>query len=235
VLRAVVAGGTGLLGRAIAHALGERGYSVRVHYHRGADAADDLVARWPTFDAVQADLRRPGEAGRLLEGIDRLELLVIAVGAYGRGPLEQLDEDQIGRMMVLNVEAPLQLIRAALPALTAARGQVIQLLDIAATQPWRDHVAYAASKAAARHAVRCLALELAPQVRVNGIAPGLVQGASVESAELEARIPMGRAVSAEEVACSVLLLAEAPLSVTGQILAVDGGRALGRRLPKLQS
>lgn len=228
-----------MLGRAICRSLAERGYQVRVHYHRAADVATELVDACPGSDAVQADLRRPDAAARLVAGLEQLDLLVIAVGGYVTSSLAQLQPERLRQMLALNVEAPLWVIQAALPSLTAARGQVIQLLDIAAGQPWRNHVAYAASKAAAHHATRCLALELAPDVRVNGIAPGLVAGASADSAlsfaDLEARIPLGRAVSCEEVADSVLLLAGSPPSVTGQILAVDGGRALGRRKLKDES
>jgi len=236
-VRAVVVGGTGLLGRAICRALAGHGYTVRIHYHRARDVADELVAACPGADAVGADLRHADAAEQVVAGIDRLDLLVVAIGAYHAAPIDRLEPGDLEQMLALNLSAPLWVVRAALPALTAAKGQVISLLDIAAAQPWRRHVAYASSKAAARHAVRCLALELAPDVRVNGVAPGLVSGAASDADfdELQARIPLGRAVLPGEVARSVLLLADAPPSVTGQILAVDGGRALGRRMPKLQS
>ena len=230
-------GGTGLLGRVICRSLAEKGYRVRVHYHLASAIADELLAACPGSDAVGVDLSRPVAAGRVVAGIEQLDLLVIAIGGYGSAPLDQLQPDHLRQMLTLNVEAPLWVIQAALPALTAAQGQVIQLLDIAAGQPWRNHVAYAASKAGAQHATRCLALELAPHVRVNGIAPGLVVGANAATDfdELQARIPLGRAVSSAEIARSVLLLAGAPASVTGQILAVDGGRALGQRKLKDES
>lgn len=236
-MRAIVTGGSGLLGHAIARALGREGYEVVVHYFRSARAAEGTVeaiaGEGGRAVARQADLRTDDGAKRLLGGLTELHLLVHALGAYARAPLAETTGDLMDEMLALNLTAPLRVTRRALPALSAVSGQVIQLLDIAATRPWRDHAAYAASKAAAQQMTRCLALELSPQVRVNAISPGLVSGATgVEPstfAHLQERIPQGRAVAPEEIAATVVLLASSPPSVTGQIVAVDGGRSLGRR------
>lgn len=236
-MRAVVTGGSGLIGRAIATALAREGYDVVVHYHRSAETAAEtveaIVAADGAASAVGADLRTAEGIQRLLAGQDELHLLVNALGAYAHAPLAETTDEMLDEMLALNYLAPLRVTRTALPSLRAARGQVVQLLDIAASQPWREHAAYASSKAAAAHMIRCLALELAPQVRVTGVAPGLVAGATGVApdtfADLEERIPGGRAVTPEEVAQAVLLLSGLPRSVTGQIIAVDGGRSLGRR------
>ena len=234
---AVITGGSGLLGRAIALELGRRGDSVVVHYHRsGRQAAEvvrAIVAGGGRARAVEADLCNVHGARQLLEGIDRLPLLIHAMGAYRRAPLADTTDEMLDEMLALNLVAPLRVTREALPALRAAHGQVIHLLDIAATQPWHDHAAYSASKAAAHQLTRCLALELSPDVRVNAVAPGLVAGATGVDGKtfrlLEGRIPQGSAATPQEVAETVALLADSPPSITGQTIAVDGGRSLGRR------
>lgn len=234
--RAVVTGGSGLLGRSIATALAREGYEVVVHHHRCADAARTVVetihAAGGHARAVGADLRTREGVDHLLEGLDEIHLLVHALGAYARAALDETTDELLDEMLALNLTAPLRVTRAALPCLRAAAGQVVWLTDIAADQPWRDHAAYAASKAAAQQMTRCLALELAPHVRVNTVAPGLIAGATGVDADtfasLEQRIPLGRAATPDEVAATVVLLARSPSPVTGQILAVDGGRSLGR-------
>lgn len=236
-MRAVVTGGSGLIGRAVAATLAREGYEVLVHHHRSGEAAEQtvqaIVTAGGTARATGADLRTTEGIGRLLEGLDEIHLLVHALGAYARAPLAETTDEMLDEMLALNLLAPLRVTRAALPSLRAARGQVVQLLDIAASQPWRDHAAYAASKAAAAHSIRCLALELAPRVRINAVSPGLVVGATGVApdtfADLEQRIPLGRAVTPDEVAGTVSLLARSPRSMTGQVIAVDGGRSLGRR------
>ena len=238
-MRALVLGASGLIGGEVARVLAGEGIALRLHHHRRLDRTRALAAELADaggeVEVVGADLRAPEGAERAVEGLPRLDLLVNAIGAYARAPLADTDPALLQDMLARNVAAPLWAIRAAAPLLRAARGQVIQLLDIAAQQPWRDHVAYAASRAAMAHAVRCLALELAPEVRCNAIAPGLVAGAGAIDEEdfdaLQGRIPAGRAATASEVAEVVRLLATSPSTVTGQVLAVDGGRSLGRRRP----
>ncbi len=236
-MHALVVGATGLLGSAIARALGGRGYDLRVHYYRSAAAAetllDELRSLGVSAHAVAADLRDPDAPEALVAGLDQLDLLVHAAGIYHRAPLAGTEAAAVDELMALNLRAPLLVLRAAETALRAAGGQVIELVDIAAEQAWRQHAAYASSKAALAHMVRCLALELAPDVRVNGVAPGLVAGAKACDKEaferLQARIPAGRAATPQEVADVVAALAQMPAPVTGQILAVDGGRTLGFR------
>ncbi len=236
-MRALVVGASGLLGRHIARALARPGWSLRLHYHRRADEvaalAEDLRGGGVEVTTVGADLRDPSAPAALLRGQTSLDLLVYAAGLYRATPLSRLAAASIDDLWVLNARAPLLVLAAAAPALSATEGQAIWLTDIAASQPWRGHAAYGATRAAQAHALRCAALELAPRVRVNAVAPGLVRGATAVDAgrhrELEERIPAGRAAEPDEVARAVLLLAEGPATVTGQILAVDGGRLLGRR------
>ena len=231
--QALVLGGTGLIGRAVVRSLADAGFRVRIHTHRDRETAEALRRDCRWAEIVAADLRDPIAVARTVAGLKRLDLLVVALGSYRRAPIASTQIEDLDELWKLNLRAPLMAVRAALPALKAARGQAIVLTDVAAAQPWRDHAAYAATKAGLAHAVRCLALELAPEVRVNAVAPGLVQGADgtdeATYAALEQRIPLGRAATAEEVADAVLLLARSPAPVTGQSVAVDGARGLGRR------
>jgi pteridine reductase len=231
--RALVLGGTGLIGQAVVRALAADGYQVRIHYHQEREVAEELRRDCRRSGLVAADLRDPNAIPKVIAGIQRLDLLVVAIGAYRSAPIGRATLEDLDELWELNLRAPLMAVRGALPALKAAGGQAILLTDIAAEQPWRDHAAYAATKAGLAHAVRCLALELAPEVRINAIAPGLVEGATGTDAKTHAaladRIPLGRAATADEVAATVLLLARSPGPITGQRLAVDGARRLGRR------
>lgn len=231
--QALVLGGTGLIGRAVVRALADAGYRVRIHYCRNEDVARALRRTCRGSELVAADLREPIAVAKTIAGLRRLDLLVVALGTYRRAPISKAQIEDMDDLYKLNLRAPLMAVRAALPALKAASGQAILLTDIAAEQPWREHAAYAATKAGLAHAVRCLALELAPSVRVNAVAPGLVEGADgtddATYAALESRVPFGRAATAQDVADAVLLLARSPAPVTGQSLAVDGARRLGRR------
>lgn len=234
---ALVVGASGLLGRSISAELGRAGYELRLHAHGNGERGERLVRELhdtaPAVELVLADLLTTEGPRRLIDGIERLDLLVYAAGAYRSAAIEDLRAEEADEIWALNVRAPLLVIHHALPALRRARGQVIVLSDVAGQQAWRRHAAYAASKAGLDHLVRCLALELAPDIRVNAVSPGLVRGASAANTEafetLRSRIPLGRAVEADEVARTVRLLAEAPPVVTGQRVAVDGGRSLGRK------
>jgi pteridine reductase len=231
--QALVIGGTGLIGRAVVRALAADGYQVRIHYHQSRQVAEELRRDCRRSELVAADLRDPIAIAKVIAGLRRLDLLVVAIGAYRSAPIGRTMVEDLDELWKLNLRAPLMAMRGALPALKAAGGQAILLTDIAAEQPWREHAAYAATKAGLAHAVRCLALELAPDVRVNAIAPGLVEGADgTDDATYEAlrdRIPLGRAATPQEVADAVLLLARSPAPITGLRLAVDGGRHLGRK------
>jgi pteridine reductase len=141
-----------------------------------------------------------------------------------------VDAEAWNTVMNLNARAPHLLVRAASDLLRAARGSVVNIVDLAAFQPWTDYPAHSVSKAALAHLTRIQARSLAPEIRVNGIAPGAVlapDGWSKERWEaLAQKTPLQRAGSPEDVAQAVLFLAGAEF-VTGQILAVDGGRLLG--------
>jgi pteridine reductase len=229
---ALVTGAGVRVGAAIARALRGRGWSVAGHYRthrpRGLDAA------------LEADLALPDGPSRLAaafrDRFPRLDLLVNSAGIFDPLPLGETDAAAFDSQMDLNARAPLLLVRAFAPILRRARGSVVNVADIGGgLVPWRGFAAYAASKAALVRLTECLALELAPEVRVNAVAPGTVlwpEGyPAARRRSMVRRIPLQRTGTPEDVAGAVLFLASAPF-VTGAVLPVDGGRHLSGRAPE---
>ena len=232
---ALVTGGAIRLGRAIALELGRCGFKVVVHHRQSTDEAEQTVADIEALGvpavALAADLTREEEIVSLFEvaqtALGRIDLLVNSAGTYGRVPLAELTSERIDAFHALNLRAPLLCIREAVRHFPGGVGSVVNITDIAALVPWRGFSAYSASKAALCHATRCLALELAPKVRVNAVAPGpVLLPASASRSMLDAlarKVPLQRAGDgAKDVAQAVAYLATASY-VTGHVLPVDGG------------
>jgi len=160
----------------------------------------------------------------------RLDLLVNSAAGFDARPLREVDAAAWDGVMGLNVRAPHLLVRAAEGMLRQARGAVVNILDLSAFQPWSEHPTHAVSKAALAHLTRVQARALAPDVRVNAVAPGAVlppEDYPPERLEtLRSRTPLGTLGTPDDVVRAVVFLAGATF-VTGQILAVDGGRLLG--------
>jgi pteridine reductase len=226
---ALVTGAGVRVGNAIARRLARSGWTVAAHYRthppRGFDASF-------AADLAQAD--GPALlAARFRREYRRLDLLVNSAAAFDALPLEETDAAAFDSQMDLNARAPLLLSRALAPLLERARGSIVNIADVGGgLVPWRGFAAYAASKAALVRLTECLALELAPRVRVNAVAPGTVLFPESYPAKLRrsltARIPLGRTGRPEDVAEAVRFLAEASF-ITGAVLPVDGGRHLSGR------
>lgn len=239
---ALVTGGGVRLGRAISMGLAESGYDLVVHYRSSRDDADHVVRAAGALGrralAVPADLAEASAPAALVEAareaFGRLDLLVNNAASFDERPLEEVDAEAWDAVMGLNVRAPHLLVRAAAPLLRAARGSVVNILDLSAFQPWTGYPAHAVSKAALAHLTRIQARALAPEVRVNGVAPGAVLPPDDFPPQrleaLRARTPLGTLGTPEDVVRAVLYLASAPF-VTGEILTVDGGRLLGASGP----
>ena len=234
---ALVTGGAIRVGRAIVRDLAEAGASVAVHYHRSAAPAQRLVAELGSrARAFRADLRDPSAVAALVAeakaAFGRLDVLVSSAAAFGRQPLAQVTVDDWRSMMALNVDAPFFLAQAAAPELARRRGVIVNILDVAAFHAWKGYAAYGASKAALAMLTRGLALELAPAVRVAGVAPGTVQFPDTYDPAARAavlgRIPLGLEGRPEDVARAVRFIVLNDY-VTGSVISVDGGRGAGAR------
>lgn len=236
---ALVTGGAIRLGRAISLGLAEAGYDVVVHYRSSEEAARELAAHIGALgrraETVAADLGDPAAAEKVVAAarnhFGRLDLLVNSAAGFRAGPLEDVDAEAWDQVMGLNARAPHLLVRAAAELLRTSHGSVVNIVDLSAFQPWTGHPVHAVSKAALAHLTRIQARTLAPDVRVNAIAPGAVlppddYGPDALRA-LAAMAPLQRTGTPDDVVGAVLYLAGATY-VTGQILAVDGGRLLGR-------
>jgi len=235
---ALVTGGAVRVGRAVCLGLAEAGYDVVVHHRSSTADAEELAGRIRDLGRRAAlaagDLREPEVARSVVDvartTFGRLDLLVNSAASFRAGALLEADAAAWDDVMAVNVRAPHLLVRAAADLLRAAGGSAVNILDLSAFQPWTEHPVHAVSKAALAHLTRIQARALAPGVRVNAVAPGAVlppEDYDEEATETLRRMaPLGRLGTPEDVVRSVLFLAEASY-VTGQILAVDGGRLLG--------
>ncbi len=238
--RALVTGAGQRVGRAIALALGRAKMRVAVHYRSSRTGAEATAAqiRDAGGEAVlfSADLADRDEARRLadetLAAFGGLDLFVGSAASFERLRYDDLDDEAFDRSLALNLASPFALAHRLTPALRASRGSIVFITCTSATAPYKNYLPYVVSKGALRQLMRTLALELAPDVRVNAVAPGTVLPPEAMDAEalarLVSRIPLGRHGSAEDVAQAVLYLARAPF-VTGEEIVVDGGRTVGVR------
>lgn len=228
-MQALVTGAARRIGRAIALALGGAGYRVAVHYNGSRREAEETAALLGGAPLVQGDQAREperivAEAAAALGGLD---LLVCSAARFEKVSSEELQRPRFEAMLATNLTGPFYLMQAALPFLRERRGSIVNLVDVCGTsQVWKGYAHYAASRAGLAALTRLLALEWAPEVRVNAVAPGAaLLDDPAEAERLVKRIPLQRIGTPDDVARAVLFLAKEPF-VTGQILTVDGGRSL---------
>jgi pteridine reductase len=238
----LITGAARRIGAAIARRLHAAGASVVLHCHRSRAEAERLRdqlngERAHSAAVVQADLLDcaglPGLVEESAGAFGRLDALVNNASSFYPTPFGAIGEGEWKDLMGSNLRAPLFLSQAAAPLLREARGAIVNLVDIHAERPLKDFVVYSVAKAGLAGLTRALALELGPDVRVNGVAPGAIvwpdgdeHFAPSEKGRITAQTPLKRIGSPEDVAGAVkYLLLDAPF-VTGQILAVDGGRGI---------
>jgi pteridine reductase len=234
---ALVTGGAHRLGRAIALALGRAGADVAIHYNRSEQQAlavrAELAALGVAAALIPGDLSVVAEAEQVVDAAieqwGRLDLLVNNAGIWGSSPLGSVSEARWDELMNTNARGAFFTSQRASAALRAARGAIVNIADVGALRPWRNHTPYLVSKGAVITLTQALAKDLAPDVRVNAVAPGpvmLPDDWTPEQAERAARSVLLRRVgSAEDVAQAVVYLAQAEY-VTGVVLPVDGGQRL---------
>ncbi|HEY9541766.1 MAG TPA: pteridine reductase [Luteimonas sp.] len=237
---ALVTGAARRLGAAIARGLHAAGYDLALHYRTSAAPMQALAgeleaARGGSVLVLQADLaefdRLPELVAQTVGRFGRLDALVNNASGFGPTPLGTVTPAQWDILFASNARAPFFLAQAAAPHLAAARGAIVNMTDIHAQRPLRDHAVYCMAKAALEMATKSLALELAPHVRVNAIAPGAILWPEDDSgderrAALLARTPLARTGTPEEVAEAVRWLLRDATYCTGQVLRLDGGRLL---------
>jgi pteridine reductase len=235
--RALVTGAGRRIGAAIARALGSAGMHVGVHYHSSAAGAEAtctaIRAAGGHAVPLAADLGDREQARALVDhaiaALGGLDLLVLSAANFERAAVEQIDDRLWDAALSVNLTAPFVIAQRAVPALRAARGSIVIITCVSRLAPYRDYMAYEASKAGLHQLMRVLAIELAPDVRVNAVAPGSVQPpdawSDAQRAELAARIPLAKLGDAADVADAVLHLARSEW-MTGSEIVVDGGRTL---------
>ncbi|MGN6151680.1 MAG: pteridine reductase [Lysobacteraceae bacterium] len=236
---ALVTGAARRLGAAIARRLHAAGHDLVLHYR---DSGEDMAALVAALErdrpgstlALRADLadydRLPELVAQAVGRFGRLDALVNNASAFSPTPLGTITPADWDAQFLVNARAPLILAQAAAPHLRVARGGIVNLVDIYAERPLRDHIVYGMSKAALVAATHALALELAPQVRVNAVAPGAIlwpEGKPEAAKEtILAKTPLARTGSEAEIAEAVRWLLQDATYTTGQTIRVDGGRLL---------
>jgi pteridine reductase len=231
----IVTGAGRRVGRAIALTLGARGMHVVVHFNESRAGADETARLITTAGGQaiveQADLTNVDSANDLVDRAiawrGALAALVNSAAIMLRTPVGETAASDWDTMFAINVRAPYFLSQRAAPALAASRGAIVNIADLAAFESWPAYIPHGMTKASVVQMTRAMASALAPDVRVNAVAPGVVllpEGWSEEAAEhLRSTTPLRRLGSPEDVAQAVVFLLQAGY-VTGEVIRVDGGR-----------
>ena len=238
---ALVTGAARRVGAEIATQLHAAGADVAVHYRHSAEDASKLVARLNALRpdsaaAFQADLLDTASIPPLVAAVSSwrggLDVLVNNASTFYPTPLGEITEAHWDDLVGSNFKAPLFLAQAAAASLRGHRGSIVNIVDIHAQRPLRNHVVYSPAKAGLAMLTRVLAKELAPDVRVNGVSPGAILWPESDMSEdtkasILEEVPLARAGAPEDIAGCVVYLVRDATYVTGQIVAVDGGRSIG--------
>jgi len=237
--RALVTGAGTRLGQAIAIALGAQGMHVGVHYHTNHQGALETARQIELAGGhgilCQADLSSRNEARRAVdttaESLGGLDLLVLSAANFEAVALASVGDETWDRSLNLNLAAPFAMAQRAAPLLRQQRGNIVFITCSSVVSPFTGHVAYVVAKAGLYQLMRTLALELAPDVRVNAVAPGIVlPPVDMDRAHIErvvAQLPLRSVGNTDDVVRAILFLACSPF-VTGEQIVVDGGRSLAR-------
>jgi pteridine reductase len=242
---ALVTGGAHRLGRAFALALARRGYAIALHYHASAESAAATAAEIralgvPVFP-LQADLTIPAEIEVLFQQIDNLliesplnvqrltfSVLVNSAALMPRGDVQTLTAAEFDAAIALNLRAPFLCAQQAARRMGPG-GLIVNISDIGAAKAWTGFPAYTVSKAGLESLTQILARALAPAIRVNAIAPGLVlpsdEMPAAEWERLVSRLPLKRPAAPEEISSALEFLIKNEY-ITGQTIRIDGGYSL---------
>ncbi|MGA9474721.1 MAG: 3-oxoacyl-ACP reductase family protein [Terriglobales bacterium] len=232
---ALVTGAAKRIGRSIALRLAADGADIVVNYSSSKPEAEELVAEIKSMGrraiAVQADVSHRSDVQKLFTATEnefgRLDILVNNSGTFFAAKFEELTEDQWDHILNVNLKSQFLCAQSAAPIMKRqGRGRIINLSSLGGLLPWPAYTHYCVSKAGCIMLTRCLARALGPEILVNSVAPGTIQfpGEPPDEDYIQ-RVPLHRTGTGDDIAQAVAYLATADF-VTGQILAVDGGRSL---------
>jgi pteridine reductase len=236
----LITGGAKRIGACLARTLHAAGMNVVIHYRSSHQPARTLqkelnAERENSCLLIQCELTEYNKLKPLVEEsarqMGRLDVLINNASAFFPTLVGDTDEQQWNALLETNLKAPFFLIQAAAPYLKKHQGCIVNMIDIYADRPLPDHAVYCASKAGLASLTRSFAQSLAPEIRVNGIAPGAIlwpehQHDEVAQKRLVSRIPMRRLGNPQNIADTALFLINNALYTSGQILTVDGGRTV---------
>jgi len=238
---ALITGAGKRLGECTARTLHQHGANIAIHYRGSEKPAQELAdslngLREGSAFTVQADLLDNDALNSLVDQVvahtGQLDILVNNASSFYPTPLGTVTEDQWTDLIGSNLKAPLFLSQAALPYLRKDNGVIINIVDIHSQRPLKEHTVYGPAKAALAMLTKTLAKDLAPEVRVNGVSPGAIlwpdEGMPEKVAQsIINQVPMKRVGDPTDIARTVLFLIKDAPYITGQIIAVDGGRSVG--------
>lgn len=237
----LITGAAKRIGACVARTLHTNGANIAIHYRGSAGEADALAdelnaIRPGSALKAQADLLDTKRLGELVDEVvaqtGRLDILLNNASTFYPTPLDEVTEEHWDDLLGTNLKAPLFLSKAAAPHLRASKGMIINIVDIHSQRPLRNHPVYGPAKAALGMLTRSLARDLSPEVRVNGVSPGAIlwpeDGMDDKTEQIILKqVPLGRTGEPADIARTILFLAKDAPYITGQIIAVDGGRSIG--------
>ncbi len=237
----LVTGAARRIGAAIVTRLHENGARVAIHYRSSANEANNLATRLnneradsaATFAADLLDMEQlPQLISSVMDWSGRLDCLVNNASTFYPTPVGSITGAQWDDLVGSNLKAPLFLAQASVPHLRQHGGTIVNIVDIHAQRPLRNHAVYGPAKAGLAMLTRSLAKDLAPDIRVNGVSPGAIlwpeDGMSDAAQQTILRqVPLQRPGDPDDIAGCVLYLWRDANYVTGQIIGVDGGRSIG--------
>ncbi len=237
---ALITGGARRIGAITTRTLHQAGYNVVIHCRMSRQAADELAAELNSFrpgsaSVIQADLNNETIYNHLIEQAyhcwNRLDVLVNNASSFFPTAMGKITLDDWDNLINSNMKAPLFLSQAAIPYLKQTQGNIINIVDIHAQRPMREHPVYCAAKAGLAMLTMSLAKDLGPEIRVNGVAPGAILWPDNDMPEhtknlILERTSLKRPGKPIDIAKTILFLARDADYITGQIITVDGGRSL---------
>lgn len=235
----LITGGARRLGRAMALAAAEAGAQVAFTYLNSVEDANETVALLQAAGAklfaIKCDVRSEKMitrvTGKILDHFGRLDVLINNAGVFETAPLEKITQEQWENVFATNAGGPFLMTKHCTTALRESKGHIVNLGSLGGEKPWVTHAHYCASKAALHMLTRVTAKALAPDVAVNCVAPGMIDGGEGERdsgllRRLAERNPSSRNGTPEDVVSAVMYFSTCPHYITGQILTVDGGLGL---------